>query len=92
MASDRDLDNLSGGQKQRVGIARALVIKSSILLLDEITSALDPELVDEILDVIRSLVKGESFTMLLVTHEMHFAREISDRVCLFRQGRYCRRG
>jgi polar amino acid transport system ATP-binding protein len=61
-------------------------MKPSILLLDEITSALDPELVDEVLDVIRNLVKEESFTMLLVTHEMYFAREISDRVCFFDKG------
>lgn len=79
-------NDLSGGQKQRVGIARALAMKPSILLLDEITSALDPELVDEVLDVIRNLVKEESFTMLLVTHEMYFAREISDRVCFFDKG------
>ncbi|NLQ18835.1 ectoine/hydroxyectoine ABC transporter ATP-binding protein EhuA [Marinomonas sp. M1K-6] len=79
-------NDLSGGQKQRVGIARALAMKPSILLLDEITSALDPELVDEVLDVIRNLVKEESFTMLLVTHEMYFAREISDRVCFFDNG------
>ncbi|MBJ7554699.1 ectoine/hydroxyectoine ABC transporter ATP-binding protein EhuA [Marinomonas spartinae] len=79
-------NDLSGGQKQRVGIARALAMKPSILLLDEITSALDPELVDEVLDVIRNLVKEDSFTMLLVTHEMYFAREISDRVCFFDKG------
>jgi polar amino acid transport system ATP-binding protein len=79
-------NDLSGGQKQRVGIARALAMKPSILLLDEITSALDPELVAEVLDVIRNLVKEESFTMLLVTHEMYFAREISDRVCFFDKG------
>lgn len=79
-------NDLSGGQKQRVGIARALAMKPSILLLDEITSALDPELVDEVLDVIRNLVKEDSFTMLLVTHEMYFAREISDRVCFFDNG------
>ncbi|MBJ7551974.1 ectoine/hydroxyectoine ABC transporter ATP-binding protein EhuA [Marinomonas ostreistagni] len=79
-------NELSGGQKQRVGIARALAMKPAILLLDEITSALDPELVDEVLDVIRNLAKKHSFTMLLVTHEMYFAREISDRVCFFDQG------
>jgi polar amino acid transport system ATP-binding protein len=79
-------NDLSGGQKQRVGIARALAMKPSILLLDEITSALDPELVDEVLDVIRNLVKEDNFTMLLVTHEMYFAREISDRVCFFDNG------
>lgn len=79
-------NDLSGGQKQRVGIARALAMRPSILLLDEITSALDPELVDEVLDVIRNLAKEQSFTMLLVTHEMYFAREISDRVCFFDNG------
>ncbi|MEC8484241.1 MAG: ectoine/hydroxyectoine ABC transporter ATP-binding protein EhuA [Pseudomonadota bacterium] len=79
-------NELSGGQKQRVGIARALAMQPAILLLDEITSALDPELVDEVLDVIRNLAKKHSFTMLLVTHEMYFAREISDRVCFFDQG------
>lgn len=79
-------NDLSGGQKQRVGIARALAMRPSILLLDEITSALDPELVDEVLDVIRNLAKEQSFTMLLVTHEMYFAREISDRVCFFDKG------
>ncbi|WP_253938262.1 ectoine/hydroxyectoine ABC transporter ATP-binding protein EhuA [Hahella sp. HN01] len=83
---------LSGGQKQRVGIARALAMRPEILLLDEITSALDPELVDEVLDVIRNLAKEHSFTMLLVTHEMYFAREISDRVCFFDQGRILEEG
>ncbi|SBT19017.1 Glutamine transport ATP-binding protein GlnQ [Marinomonas gallaica] len=79
-------NSLSGGQKQRVGIARALAMQPAILLLDEITSALDPELVEEVLDVIRNLALKHSFTMLLVTHEMYFAREISDRVCFFDQG------
>ncbi|GGO85645.1 putative amino-acid ABC transporter ATP-binding protein y4tH [Marinobacterium nitratireducens] len=77
---------LSGGQKQRVGIARALAMRPSILLLDEITSALDPELVDEVLEVIRKLAAEDAYTMILVTHEMYFAREISDRVCFFDAG------
>jgi polar amino acid transport system ATP-binding protein len=85
-------NDLSGGQKQRVGIARALAMRPSILLLDEITSALDPELVDEVLDVIRNLAKEQSFTMLLVTHEMYFAREISDRVCFFDNGNIVEEG
>ncbi len=85
-------NDLSGGQKQRVGIARALAMRPSILLLDEITSALDPELVDEVLDVIRNLAKEQRFTMLLVTHEMYFAREVSDRVCFFDQGRIVEEG
>jgi polar amino acid transport system ATP-binding protein len=83
---------LSGGQKQRVGIARALAMKPSILLLDEITSALDPELVDEVLEVIRRLAAEDAFTMILVTHEMYFAREISDRVCFFDAGKVVEEG
>ena len=67
-------------------------MRPSILLLDEITSALDPELVDEVLDVIRNLAKEQRFTMLLVTHEMYFAREVSDRVCFFDQGRIVEEG
>lgn len=70
---------LSGGQKQRVAIARCLAMQPRLLLLDEITSALDPELVGEVLDVIRKLAK-QGMTMLLVTHEMRFAREVADRV------------
>lgn len=85
-------NDLSGGQKQRVGIARALAMRPAILLLDEITSALDPELVDEVLDVIRNLAKEQDFTMLLVTHEMYFAREISDRVCFFDKGKIVEEG
>lgn len=85
-------NDLSGVQKQRVGIARALAMRPAILLLDEITSALDPELVDEVLDVIRNLAKEQDFTMLLVTHEMYFAREISDRVCFFDKGKIVEEG
>ncbi|AMS44601.1 MULTISPECIES: ectoine/hydroxyectoine ABC transporter ATP-binding protein EhuA [Aminobacter] len=77
---------LSGGQQQRVGIARALAMRPSILLFDEPTSALDPELVGEVLTVIGRLAEEHDLTMLLVTHEMRFAREISDRVCFFDRG------
>jgi polar amino acid transport system ATP-binding protein len=77
---------LSGGQQQRVGIARAVAMEPKLLLLDEITSALDPELVGEVLAVVRGLA-DEGMTMILVTHEMLFAREISDRVLFMDQGR-----
>ena len=76
---------LSGGQKQRVAIARALAMQPDIMLLDEVTSALDPEVVGEVLDVLRDLAHNSGMTMLLVTHEMGFAREIADRV-LFMDG------
>ncbi|MEY3615330.1 MAG: hypothetical protein RLZZ518_331 [Actinomycetota bacterium] len=78
-------DQLSGGQQQRVAIIRALAMKPEVLLLDEITSALDPELVGEVLDVVREL-KGSGITLLIATHEMSFAREISDRVCFLHAG------
>ena len=78
-------DQLSGGQQQRVAIARSLAMEPEVMLLDEITSALDPELVGEVLDVVREL-KGNGMTMLLATHEMGFAREIADRVCFLHQG------
>jgi len=78
-------DQLSGGQQQRVAIARSLAMNPEVMLLDEITSALDPELVGEVLDVIRDL-KNDGMTMLFATHEMTFAREISDRVCFLHQG------
>ena len=78
-------DRLSGGQQQRVAIARALALNPEVLLLDEITSALDPELVGEVLDVVREL-KGSGITLLLAIHEMGFAREISDRVCFLADG------
>jgi polar amino acid transport system ATP-binding protein len=78
-------DRLSGGQQQRVAIVRALAMDPEIMLLDEITSALDPELVGEVLDVVREL-KQRGMTMLLATHEMGFAREISDRVCFLDAG------
>jgi polar amino acid transport system ATP-binding protein len=78
-------DQLSGGQQQRVAIARSLALGPEVMLLDEITSALDPELVGEVLDVVREL-KREGMTMLLATHEMAFAKEIADRVCFLHAG------
>ena len=78
-------DQLSGGQQQRVAIIRALAMNPEVLLLDEITSALDPELVGEVLDVVREL-KGSGITLIIATHEMAFAREISDRVCFLHAG------
>jgi len=77
---------LSGGQKQRVAIARALAMRPPLMLFDEITSALDPELVGGILDVLRELSESREMTMLIVTHEMRFARESSDRVLFFDDG------
>ena len=78
-------NELSGGQKQRVAIARALALQPDILLFDEPTSALDPELVKEVLDIIRKL-KEQKITMLIVSHEMNFVREISDRVVVMEKG------
>lgn len=78
-------DQLSGGQQQRVAIVRALAMKPEIMLFDEITSALDPELVGEVLDVLRQL-REEGMTMVLATHEMGFARELADKVCFLDQG------
>jgi polar amino acid transport system ATP-binding protein len=78
---------LSGGQQQRVAIARALALRPKILLFDEVTSALDPELVGEVLDVIRQLVHESGMTTMIVTHEMSFAREVADRVLFMESGR-----
>ncbi|SEG98241.1 polar amino acid transport system ATP-binding protein [Saccharopolyspora kobensis] len=78
---------LSGGQQQRVAIARALAMHPDVLLLDEITSALDPELAAEVLDVLRDLARTSDITMLCVTHAMKFARDVSHRVLMFDQGR-----
>ncbi len=78
-------DHLSGGQQQRVAIVRTLAMQPELLLLDEITSALDPELVGEVLDVVRTL-KAQQMTMVLATHEMAFAREAADRVCFLDHG------
>ena len=77
---------LSGGQQQRVAIARALAMAPKVMLFDEPTSALDPEMVQEVLDVMRELARG-GMTMIVVTHEMGFAREVADRVMFFDQGR-----
>jgi len=79
-------DQLSGGQQQRVAIARALAMEPAVLLCDEITSALDPELVGEVLQVVESLA-ADGMTLLMVTHEMGFARKVSDRVVFMHQGR-----
>ncbi len=79
-------DQLSGGQQQRVAIARALAMEPAVLLCDEITSALDPELVGEVLKVVESLAQ-EGMTLLMVTHEMSFARRVSNRVVFMHQGR-----
>lgn len=78
-------DQLSGGQQQRVAIVRALAMKPEIMLFDEITSALDPELVGEVLDALREL-RGQGMTMMLATHEMGFARELADKVCFLDGG------
>jgi polar amino acid transport system ATP-binding protein len=84
-------DRLSGGQQQRVAIVRALAMQPDLLLLDEVTSALDPELVAEVLDVIRELAAG-GMTMLLATHEMGFARDIANRVCFLDGGTILEQG
>ena len=78
-------NELSGGQKQRVAIARAMALNPDILLFDEPTSALDPELVKEVLDIIRKL-KDEKITMMIVSHEMKFVRDISDRIVVMEKG------
>jgi len=77
---------LSGGQQQRVAIARALCMRPKVMLLDEVTSALDPEVIGEVTNVIKKLVTEHNLTMLMVTHQMGFARDISDRVCFFYDG------
>ncbi len=88
---DDQPDRLSGGQQQRVAIARALATRPRALLLDEVTSALDPELVGEVLEAIREL-KTEGMTMIIATHEMGFAREVADEVCFLHEGLIVERG
>jgi polar amino acid transport system ATP-binding protein len=83
---------LSGGQQQRVAIARSLALKPKIMLFDEVTSALDPELVGEVLRVVRELAHASDMSMLIVTHEMGFAADIADRVLMFDQGRIVEEG
>ena len=83
---------LSGGQQQRVAIARALAMRPRIMLFDEITSALDPELVGEVLNVLRMLAREHDLTMIMVTHQMGFAKDIADRVLFFEGGRIVEQG
>ncbi|GLW63266.1 L-cystine ABC transporter ATP-binding protein YecC [Actinomadura rubrobrunea] len=89
---DAHPSQLSGGQQQRVAIARALAMEPKVLLLDEVTSALDPELVVGVQDLLRDIARGSDLTMLCVTHEMGFARDISDRVLMFDQGQIVEEG
>ncbi|MFD3745005.1 ectoine/hydroxyectoine ABC transporter ATP-binding protein EhuA [Nocardia sp. NPDC058633] len=83
---------LSGGQQQRVAIARCCAMDPKVMLLDEVTSALDPELVGDVLDVLQTIAETTDITMLIVTHEMRFAREVSDRVLMFDSGRIIEQG
>ena len=83
---DQFPSRLSGGQQQRVAIARALAMRPKVMLFDEVTSALDPEVIGEVTNVIKGLVEAHNLTMLMVTHQMGFAKEISDRVCFFYNG------
>lgn len=90
--ADKFPSQLSGGQQQRVAIARALAMRPNIMLFDEPTSSLDPELVAEVLGVIQRLTEEHDLTMLLVTHEMQFAKQISDRICFFDKGKIVEEG
>jgi polar amino acid transport system ATP-binding protein len=90
--TDHYPSQLSGGQQQRVAIARACAMRPKVMLFDEVTSALDPELVGEVLNVIRKLGEEHNLTMLMVTHQMDFAKEFSDRVCFFEGGRIAEQG
>jgi polar amino acid transport system ATP-binding protein len=84
--------SLSGGQQQRVAIARALAMQPDVLLQDEVTSALDPELVADVLNVLRDIAQTTTITMLIVTHEMQFARDVSNRILMFDKGRIVEEG
>jgi polar amino acid transport system ATP-binding protein len=84
-------DRLSGGQQQRVAIVRALAMEPKLMLLDEITSALDPQLVSDVLNLVRGLAES-GMTMIIATHEMSFAREVADRVCFLDAGIICEEG
>ena len=88
---NHDVRNLSGGQKQRVAIARTLAMKPDVILFDEPTSALDPEMIGEVLDIIKSLAHDD-ITMIVVTHEMNFAKEISDKVIFLEEGKILKEG
>ncbi|MDN5757658.1 MAG: ectoine/hydroxyectoine ABC transporter ATP-binding protein EhuA [Tomitella sp.] len=90
--ADEHPSKLSGGQQQRVAIARALAMEPEVLLLDEVTSALDPETVSDVLDVLREIARTTDITMLIVTHEMRFARDVSNRVLMFDGGRIVEEG
>jgi ABC-type polar amino acid transport system ATPase subunit len=94
LAEKRDVypGKLSGGQQQRVAIARALAMKPALLLFDEATSALDPEMIGEVLDVMKGLATDFQTTMIVVTHEMGFAREAADRVVMMDDGRIIEEG
>jgi polar amino acid transport system ATP-binding protein len=89
--ADEFPDRLSGGQQQRVAIARALAMEPKLMLLDEITSALDPQLISEVLNLVRSLAET-GMTMIIATHEMSFAREVADKVCFLDNGIICEEG
>jgi polar amino acid transport system ATP-binding protein len=84
--ADQHPIRLSGGQQQRVAIARALAMRPAVMLFDEPTSALDPELIHEVLAVMKRLAETHSTTMVVVTHEMGFAREVANRLCFFHEG------
>jgi len=89
--ADEYPDRLSGGQQQRVAIVRALAMEPRIMLLDEITSALDPELVNDVLTIVRDLA-ADGMTLMMATHEMHFARDVASRVCFVHEGRIHEQG
>ncbi|MGY6499485.1 MAG: ectoine/hydroxyectoine ABC transporter ATP-binding protein EhuA [Acidimicrobiales bacterium] len=91
-AANQTPGQLSGGQKQRVAIARSLATKPAVMLFDEVTSALDPELVGEVLNVLRDIAEEGQTTMMLVTHEMGFAREVADRLIMFDDGQVVESG